>query len=95
MMGDETPRGTGSAPKEVPDIIEFLGSPSYIESMLVEARSRNERFNDGFHSTNDPLCSFLNGVEWSVLHDFSRVGDLDSPSKDSSSKVGGPSSSRK
>nr|XP_033516761.1 uncharacterized protein LOC117281067 [Nicotiana tomentosiformis] len=51
--------------------------------MLVEAQARKEKSNEGSHGVDDPLRSFFDSVDSSVLEDFFGVGDLGSVEKGS------------
>lgn len=93
--GCETSQDAVYAPNEAPSVIKILGSPSYTESMLEEARAGKERSIEGAHGMDDPLRSFFYGVYSSDLEDFSGLGDLEVPRKDLSSKFDGLNSSPK
>ncbi|XP_070042838.1 uncharacterized protein [Nicotiana tomentosiformis] len=88
----ETSRDASST---LPGVIEISGLPSFTESMFDEARAAKEHSNEGAHGADDPLRSFFEGVDSTIVEDFSGLGDLEVPRKDSSLEVGGLNSSPK
>ncbi|XP_070042825.1 protein gar2-like [Nicotiana tomentosiformis] len=91
----ETSREAASALKEVTDVIDIMETPSYTESMLEEAQAGKEKSSEGVHGPDDPLHSFFDGVDMSILEDFSGRGDVEIPKKDVPLETGRPSSSPK
>ncbi|XP_070050019.1 uncharacterized protein [Nicotiana tomentosiformis] len=57
--------------------------------MLEEALTAKEQSNEGAHGADDPLHSFFEGVDSAALEDFTGLGDLEVPRKQSSSKIDG------
>nr|XP_009775246.1 PREDICTED: uncharacterized protein LOC104225178 [Nicotiana sylvestris] len=83
----EATREAGSAP---PDVIEISGLPSFTEFMFGEARATKGRSNEGVHRADDPLLTFFDGVDSTILEDLSRLSDLEVPRKSPSSEASGP-----
>lgn len=53
--------------------------------MIEVAQARKERSNEGTHGVDDPICSFFDIMESSILEDFSRLGNQEFLRKDLSS----------
>lgn len=69
--------------------------PSYTGSMFERTQADKEKSNKMTSGPNDALNTFFNGMDMTVLEDFSRLGLLEVPKKDVPSGAGEPRSSLK